>query len=98
MASAELRNQVLLAMQVALLGMVVPAMRAVLVSWSESNITIRVIFDSAISDTDEETVSEIETEMMSHFPDHVVTARSELSDSALIEPAEGEAFVFRRAR
>jgi hypothetical protein len=88
----------LLAMQVALLGTVVPAMRAVLVSWSESNITIRVIFDSAISDSDEETVSEIETEMMSHFPDHAVTARSELSDAALIEPAEGEAFVFRRAR
>jgi hypothetical protein len=97
MSSDDLRVRVLLAMQVALLGTVGPNMRAVLVSWSESDIRIRVIFDSPIAASDEAVVSEIETEMMSHFPDHGVSAKAEVSSSAHINAAEGEAFVFLRA-
>jgi hypothetical protein len=97
MSGDELRIRVLLAMQMSLLGQVVPNMRAVMVSWSEADVRIRVIFDSAVSASDAESVSEIETEMISHFPDQRVNATAEVSKAASIDTAEGEVFVFLRA-
>lgn len=94
MNEVDLRTRVLLTMQVALLGMVTPSMRAVSVSWSESAVKFRVFFDRQV---DAEITSEIETEVMSHFPSHVVRGIAELISGQPREPVPGEVVVFRRA-
>lgn len=90
----DLRTRVLLTMQVALLGMVTPSMRAVSVSWSESAVRFRVFFDRQV---DAEITSEIETEVMSHLPSQVVRGIAEITGGQARAPEPGEVFVFRRA-
>lgn len=94
MNDVDLRTRVLLTMQVALLGMVKPSMRAVSVSWSESTVKFRVFFDQKV---DEEITSEIETEVMSHLPSQVVRGIAELTGGQPRGREPGEVFVFRRA-
>lgn len=98
MKTTQLRTRILLTLQSALLGMVTKNMRAVLVSWNETDITIRVIFDGAPSVDDNELASEIETEVISHIPELTVRCVAESDGQALqIQLNPGEVFVFQRA-
>jgi len=74
MTPRDLRVEVLLNMQVALLGMVTPNIYAVLVQWNETEISIRVVFQGEISSDDLEAVSVIETEMIAQFPGFSVSS------------------------
>jgi hypothetical protein len=98
MKNTELRVRILLTMQVALLGMVTNNMRAVLVSWTETNVQVRIVFESAVSPSDNERVSEIESEVISHLPNHTVVCRAEpCSVSEKVLSSGDEVFVFQRA-
>ena len=98
MDAVELRRKVLLTLQVALLGMVTPGMRSVLVSWSESQIRARIIFDEEPTPDDIEDTSVIEAEVMASFPDHAVVFVAERCPvGKKVEHLNGEAFVFARA-
>ncbi|WP_427148456.1 hypothetical protein [Rhizobium leguminosarum] len=93
----ELRVRVLLAVQQSLLGSVGPNLRAVTCSWNSSAIQIRAIFDLAISETDKENMSEVEAEIMSHFPDQEVAVSCTRVDApAMICANPNEVFVFKR--
>lgn len=98
MKTTELRVRVLLTMQVALLGMVTANMRSVLVSWTETSVNVRIVFEGAVSPADSELVSEIESEVMSHLPDHAVICKTEsgLPFEKVILSSD-EVFVFQRA-
>lgn len=98
MTSIELRVRVLLTLQVSLLGAITSNMRAVLVSWDEKNVLVRIIFEGLVSSGDLELVSEVESEVLSHLPDHLITCKAELHpDHGPIESHKHEVFVFRRA-
>lgn len=93
----ELRVRVLLAVQQSLLGSVGPNLRAVTCSWNSSAIQIRAIFDLAISETDKENMSEVEAEIMSHFPDQeVAVSCTRVNAPAMICANPNEVFVFKR--
>ncbi|WP_446946449.1 hypothetical protein [Rhizobium leguminosarum] len=93
----ELRVRVLLAVQQSLLGSVGPNLRAVTCSWNSSDIQIRAIFDLAVSETDKENMSEVETEIMSHFPDkEVAVSCARVGAPAIIHTNPNEVFVFKR--
>lgn len=96
--AVELRVRVLLTLQVALLGMVTAHMRSVLVSWTDKDVWVRVVFDQMVSPEDIELVSEIESEVMSHLPDHAVICHAEacLTPTTLEINAQ-EVLVFQRA-
>ena len=99
MNNTELRVRVLLTLQVALLGMVTASMRSVLVSWTESDVHIRLVFEGAVRPVDLELASEIESEVMSHLPSHVVRSRTETCLlSERVVPLPGEVMVFQRAQ
>ncbi|TBA35195.1 hypothetical protein ELH63_29860 (plasmid) [Rhizobium ruizarguesonis] len=93
----ELRVRVLLAVQQSLLGSVGPNLRAVTCSWSSSDVRVRAIFDLALSESDKEDMSEVETEIMSHFPDQDVAVSCTRVDApAIIRADPKEVFVFKR--
>ena len=98
MKTTELRVRVLLSMQVALLGMVTANMRSVLVSWTETSVNIRIVFEGSVSSAENELASEIESEVMSHLPSHEVICRTESRLSLeKVTPSTEEVFVFQRA-
>lgn len=98
MNSIELRARVLLTLQVALLGMVTSNMRSVLVSWTETEVHIRLVFEGAVSPDDIELASEIESEVISHLPSHAVLCKAETClPSEKVVPLAGEVLVFQRA-
>lgn len=66
---SDRRVQVLLSMQMALLGMVTPRMASVLVSSSASSIRFRVRFSGVVGEAEVERVSEIETELLALLPE-----------------------------
>jgi len=68
----ELRRDLLLHLQVALLGMVPPNLRAVTLGWSHNGIEGKFYFDGPVSSVEQELVSEVETEVIAGFPDHAV--------------------------
>jgi hypothetical protein len=87
-----------MSLQVALLGMVTDSMRSVLVSWTDKDVQIRVVFDKMISQDEEELASEIESEVISHLPEHTIRCQAEfcpLSIKVKINP--NEVRVFERA-
>jgi hypothetical protein len=98
MNAIELRVRVLLTLQAALLGMVTASMRSVLVSWTDKDVRVRIVFDRAISPDDLELVSEIETEVISHLPEHTVHCQAEAClTSAKVHVNADEVLVFQRA-
>lgn len=95
---SEMRSQVLLTLQVSLLGMVTRNLYAVLVSWSENEVNVRMLFDRCCSQDDVELASEVESEMMAGLPKHTVLCHAQACDpSVKISLQPGEVFVFRRA-
>lgn len=98
MNAVEVRVRVLLTLQVALLGMVTASMRAVLVSWTDKDVLVRVVFDRELSPEDVDLVSEIESEVISHLPNHTVHCQAEAClISSKVQTNAGEVLVFQRA-
>lgn len=97
-STVDLRVRVLLTLQAALLGMVTANMRAVLVSWTDKDVRVRVVFDQGVSPEDVEIVSEIESEVISHLPNHAVLCQAEACLSPTrVQTNAGEVLVFQRA-
>ncbi len=70
--SQELRVQVMMTLQVALLGEVHPSVRKVGVGWTDKSIRVQVFHDGEPNEDEVESASWIETEIMASFPDHDV--------------------------
>jgi hypothetical protein len=64
----ELRAQVLLSLQRALVGAVTPNLRLVVCRWTESEIKIRAVYDQQPSPDEVEEMSIVETNMLADFP------------------------------
>jgi hypothetical protein len=98
--TTDLRVQVLLSMQKALLGNVTPAIRAVAVKWTTSSVKFRILFDHLPTPADLETTSLVETEVMSDFPEYQVrgeaVAMASPTNISAVLP-DGEALVYSRA-
>jgi len=63
----DLRPQVLLSIQRALLGEVFPALRGVAVGWQDRTIRIVCYTDGPVSATDQERLAGVETEVLADF-------------------------------
>lgn len=97
MKKAELRARVLLSLQIALLGIVGERLRAVACRWTDTQIRIRAVFDGEIDAVDVESMSEVETEIISHFPDHQIEVDCCRIDAPHpITALSDEVFVFKR--
>ena len=68
----QLRRDVLLTFQVALLGMVGPSLRGVTVSWADRKIVGRLLFDGEVGADERECASDVEAEIAASFPDHEI--------------------------
>jgi len=68
----ELRVQVLMTLQVALLGEVHPSVRKVGAGWTDRSIRVQVFHDGEPSEDEVESASCIETEIMASFLNHDV--------------------------
>lgn len=92
------KDYLLLTLQSALLCNVTNRILAVLVSWHEKNIYVRVIFDGQVSDEDFENVSVIETEIIADLPSNyfVKCVADSCSNSKSINIKEKEILVFKR--
>jgi len=96
MTNIDLRARILLTLQSALIGEVTAGMQAVLVSWTEENISLRILFSSPPSLDEVETASRIETEMISHLPEFSIQIRIEEA-CGKPTPTVGETFAFLRS-
>lgn len=76
----ELRGNILLAFQVALLGMVSSNIRGITVGWDTDMIRAHFYYDGIISDLEKETASDVEDEIIASFPKHEVFTRLERLD------------------
>jgi len=93
----ELRRRVLLTFQVALLGMVTPALRAVTVQWDAERILAHCLFDGPTGEEEREACSDVEAEVMASFPDQEVTVVARRFDAPGDLSAELlDAWVYRR--
>jgi hypothetical protein len=92
------RTDVLIHMQQALLGEVFSALRAVDVNWTESSLHFIGYIDGDISEEDEESLSCIETELITAFSeDHEIgydSMRIDFPDS--LPQQRGQACVYSR--
>jgi hypothetical protein len=98
MTTPDLRVRVLLTMQLALLGLIKPNVRAIACSWNTKHIFIHAIFDGEISDADRELMDELEAEVISHFPDVAVfveCVRLDMPERLMI--SSNEVCVYRRS-
>jgi hypothetical protein len=94
------RILVLLSLQRALIGMITPNMLAVYVSWTETEVFVRVLFDGTVSPDDIEGVSIIETEIIADIPTHAVRCVAEsclCAKNEMPKPRINERIVFKRA-
>ena len=68
----QLRIDVLLAFQVAILGIVTPNIRGITVKYDNHRIDGLFLFDRPLNSADTDRVSEVESELCAHFPMHEV--------------------------
>jgi len=93
----EFRRRVLVGFQVALLGMVTPSLRGITVGWDERRIVGRCFFDGPIGESERETCSDIEAEIMASFAEHDVEVVAERLDAPQDLTTELlDAWVYRR--
>ena len=94
----ELRHEVLLAFQAALLGEVTSDLRGVSVAWTDSHISGVFVYDGEISEREKEIVSGVEGEVISHFVDHTIdlVAKGSIAPVALDQFSLG-VWVYRRS-
>lgn len=97
MEDFELRRQILLAFQVALLGMISPHLRGVTVGWDSSSIAGIFFYDGFVSDADEEVVSDVEAEIIASFPNFTINLKAKRHDQSKSLSDEGfKAWVYCR--
>jgi len=72
-----------LAATFAFVGVIRPEYRRVNVEMDDSWITVRVVVDAPLSEDAEEQVSQAGTEIISHFPEHMIQEVIEVSTGAL---------------
>lgn len=97
MTDLELRIRVLLTMQAVLLGVIKKNIRAVVCRWDFDHIQVRIVVDGEVSDADKELMDDVETEVISHFPDAEVSVkcvRLDVPGRVVVDTAE--VYVFRR--
>ena len=70
MNNDEIRPNLLLALQVSLLGMITSNVRGITCGWDNNNIVIKHIFESNFSDEDVELCEEVASEVIASFPHH----------------------------
>lgn len=93
----ELRRGVLLTAQVALLGEVSAAVRAVALAWSPHKIHLRAIFDGEIDDEDSESMECVGTEVLASFPTYELEVEcTRLDAPASLTPLFLMAWVYMR--
>ena len=91
----EFRTDLLLRVQVALLGMVEPSLRGVTVGWTTQSISVILYFHGELRAEDIEDASDIEAEIIAHFPKHEVLVVARRLDSPR-RPAMLQAWAYRR--
>lgn len=93
----ELRCEVALAFQTALLGMVTPNLRGVCVEWNAHQIKGKCFYEGEILDFEHEIVSDIEGEVISHFPNHKIELKAEgFTNSISLDQLSSGVWVYRR--
>ncbi|MDA5240547.1 hypothetical protein EXN32_25455 [Agrobacterium tumefaciens] len=93
----EFRSRVLLATQAAFVGMIGHQIRAITCRWNAKQILVRVHYDGPIDDSELEIMSEVQSEILSHFPDVDASVECRRIDPPQrIEFSETEAIVFMR--
>lgn len=73
----ELRHEVLLAFQTALLGMIESSLRGVTIAWSDRSISGHFLFDGEIGAEERECASDVEAEIAASFPNHKIELTAE---------------------
>lgn len=94
----ELRREVLLAFQAALLGEVTPDLRGVSVAWTNRHISGVFVYAGEISEREKDVVSEVEGQVISHFANHTIDliAKENTAPVALDQFSLG-VWVYRRS-
>jgi len=93
----ELRIEVLLTLQVALLGEVPEALRGITCDWNESQIVIHCYFDGEIAEEDRESMEDVVAEVIASFLEHEVILdciRKDMPEP--LNPLTLKAWVYRR--
>jgi len=70
--AVEFRRDLLLRCQVALLGEISDATRAIAVGWTPTSVTIRVVADGPVRESDRESMECVVSEVAASFPNHKV--------------------------
>jgi|SRR5687767_4055921 hypothetical protein len=98
LTAIDLRVQVLLSIQRALVGTVTPNLRLVVCSWSDSAIEIRAIYDGPPTPDEVEEMSIVETNVIADFPSSMsIQVRCSQSHSAFKDAvAKDEVIVYGR--
>ena len=68
MTQPDRKQEVLVAVQQALLGEVSPHLRAVTVDFDATNLWLKCYYDGEVDDVDRESMSQVETELVAYFP------------------------------
>jgi hypothetical protein len=93
----QLRREVLLTAQVALLGEVSAAVRAVALAWSPQKIHLRAVFDGEIDDEDSESMECVGTEILASFSTHEIEVEcTRLDAPSPLKPLFLMAWVYMR--
>ena len=93
----ELRHQVLMVFQTALLGMVTPDLRGVSVNWSPTQIRGFFFYDGDVSEAEREIVSDVESEVIASFSKFAVDLEARSCPASKRLPSlEAGAWVYRR--
>jgi hypothetical protein len=96
-AQLQLRRDVLLTAQVALLGEISHAVRGIALGWDDSEIRVRAIMDGNPSEDDIESIECAGTEIVASFPRHEIAVEVvRLDQPAPLELQGLKAWVFRR--
>jgi hypothetical protein len=93
----NIRSQVLLAFQSALLGSITPDIRGITVKWSDRHIDGVFIYDHDISEIENELISDVEGEVISHFIEHTIQLKAVgLEQSINLNDMNLREWVYRR--
>ncbi len=97
MTTINLRTEVLLSLQAALLDEITPNIRGITCGWNDSLITIHSYFQGEISEDDRESMECIATEVIANFPEHRIDIESKKLDMLeSLTPYSLSAWVYRR--
>jgi hypothetical protein len=97
MNKIDLRTQVLLSLQSALIGEITPNIRGITCCWDTSKITIVCYLEDDIREDIEESMEYAATEVMADFPEHQVEMEcKKLDESEPLNPYTLYAWVYRR--